>query len=124
MLQLVDRPEERTSGDEDRVRAGLVTCLVALAFRMAPDAILSPGRGSPDCSVPRKVALYLAHIGLQLSMDRVAAAFRRNRSTVGQACRQIEDLRDDPAFDRRLSDLEACLRQARGIGLERAGSAA
>lgn len=107
-----DHERAQANGDEDRVRAGLISCLVALAFRQTPDEILASTRGPPECGVARKVALYLAHTGLQLSLERVAAAFGRDRSTVGHACRAIEDLRDDPAFDGRLSELEACLRHA------------
>jgi chromosomal replication initiation ATPase DnaA len=60
----------------------------------------------------RQLAIYLTHITFHWSLARVAFAFGRDRTTCGHACRKIEDMRENAVFDRRLSDLEACLRQA------------
>ena len=38
------------------------------------------------------------------------AMFARDRTTVAHACCRIEDLRDDPSFDRSLDLLEGVLR--------------
>ena len=56
--------------------------------------------------------MYLAYVIFQWPLERVGAAFGRDRTTAGLACRQIEDLRDDPEFDAQLEQLEACLRLA------------
>ena len=50
--------------------------------------------------------MYLAHVGFGMSLARVASAFGRDRSTVAHACRQVEDKRDDPAFDAWMETLE------------------
>lgn len=54
----------------------------------------------------RQVAMYLMHVGCGVPMERVGDAFGRDRSTVGHACRAIEDRRDDAGFDRLLDCLE------------------
>jgi Bacterial dnaA protein helix-turn-helix len=47
----------------------------------------------------RQVAMYVCHIAYSMPMGEVAAAFGRDRSTVGHACRMVEDRRDDAAYD-------------------------
>jgi hypothetical protein len=42
----------------------------------------------------------------------VAFAFNRDRTTCGYACHRIEDMRENAAFDARMSVLEACVKQA------------
>ena len=62
----------------------------------------------------RHTCMYLAYVIFQWPLERVGAAFGRDRTTAGHACRLIEDRRDDPAFDAGLEALEACLRVAPG----------
>jgi chromosomal replication initiation ATPase DnaA len=50
--------------------------------------------------------MYLSHVGLGMSLSRVAFAFERDRSTVAHACHRIEEMRDDLAFDNWLEALE------------------
>jgi chromosomal replication initiation ATPase DnaA len=45
-----------------------------------------------------------------LSLTEVGNVFARDRTTVAYACSRIEDLRDDPRFDRSLHLLEGVLR--------------
>ncbi len=47
----------------------------------------------------RQVAMYVCHVAYSMPMGEVAEAFGRDRSTVGHACRMVEDRRDDAAFD-------------------------
>ncbi|WP_246041407.1 helix-turn-helix domain-containing protein [Peteryoungia ipomoeae] len=47
----------------------------------------------------RQVSMYVCHVTLPLSMEEVARAFGRDRSTVSHACRMVESRRDDPAYD-------------------------
>lgn len=47
----------------------------------------------------RQIAMYVCHVTLPLSMEEVACAFGRDRTTVSHACRVVEDRRDDPAYD-------------------------
>jgi hypothetical protein len=56
-----------------------------------------PGRRAT--SHVRQVAMYVCHVAYSMPMHEVAQAFGRDRSTVGHACRMVEDRRDDRAYD-------------------------
>ncbi|WP_296817653.1 helix-turn-helix domain-containing protein [Brevundimonas sp.] len=99
----------------DRVRsdaaaASLIADLVALATGVSVADITARTKRGRRAVRARRTCMYLAYVSYQWPLERVAAAFGRDRTTVGQACRDIEDLRDDPAFDAELDRLEACLR--------------
>lgn len=94
--------------DEDG--AHLAASLTAYALGLRSDTILASGRGSPSQSFGRQVAMYLCHVGLGMSLARVARAFDRDRSTVAHGCHAIEDRRDDPDFDAWLEQVEDGLR--------------
>lgn len=96
----------------DRLTVGFVTHLVSLATGVPAAEITAPRRASQAAVRARQLAIYLTHITFHWPLARVAFAFGRDRTTCGHACRKIEDMREDAAFDRRLADLEACLRQA------------
>ena len=96
----------------DRLTVSFVTHLVSLATGVPAGEINAPKRVSNTAVRARQLAIYLTHITFHWSLNRVAYAFGRDRTTCGHACRKIEDLREDAAFDRRLAELEACLRQA------------
>ena len=96
----------------DRLTVGFVTHLVSLATDVPAAEIAAPRRASHTAVRARQLAIYLTHITFHWSLARVAFAFGRDRTTCGHACRKIEDLRENEAFDRRLAELEACLRQA------------
>jgi chromosomal replication initiation ATPase DnaA len=96
----------------DRLTVGFVTHLVSLATGVPAAEISAPRRATHAAVRARQLAIYLTHITFHWPLTRVAFAFGRDRTTCGHACRKIEDMREDATFDRRLSDLEACLRQA------------
>ncbi|PIB93370.1 helix-turn-helix domain-containing protein [Caulobacter sp. FWC2] len=96
----------------DRLTVGFVTHLVSLATGVPAAEISAPRRATHAAVRARQLAIYLTHITFHWPLSRVAFAFGRDRTTCGHACRKIEDMREDATFDRRLSDLEACLRQA------------
>ena len=96
----------------DRLTVGFVTHLVSLATGVPAAEISAPKRASHAAVRARQLAIYLTHITFHWPLARVAFAFGRDRTTCGHACRKIEDLREDAAFDHRLAELEACLRQA------------
>ena len=100
-------PQTRNKKDVDG--AQLAASLVSYALGIRYDAIMSSGRGTPSVSLARQIAMYLTYAGLGMSQSRVAFAFERDRSTVGHACRLIEDRRDDPDFDAWLEQLETGL---------------
>lgn len=90
----------------DRNNAYLAVSLVGYALEIKADRILQPSRGPRDLVRARQAAMYLTHVGLGMSLARVAAAFERDRSTVAHACHRIEEMRDEPAFDLWLETLE------------------
>jgi chromosomal replication initiation ATPase DnaA len=113
MLQTVDDlwgepPDKR----RDHLTVAYVTSLVALATDTPAREIGSRGRSTATAARARHMAIYLAHIALSWPLSRVATAFSRDRTTVSHAVHVIEDLRDDPDFDDRLTRLEDCVRQA------------
>lgn len=96
----------------DRLTVGFVTHLVSLATGVPAAEITAPRRASQAAVRARQLSIYLTHITFHWPLARVAFAYGRDRTTCGHACRKIEDMREDAAFDRRLAELEACLRQA------------
>ena len=102
---------------QDRRAAALVTSVVAFATGVPAREIASPTRARAPAALARQIAMYLAHVVHGWPMSRVAVAFGRDRTTASHACHRIEDMRDDPTFDARLSAMEACLRQAPEPGM-------
>ena len=101
--------------DEDPTLAGLVVQMVAAALGIEAREIATGGR-RPRAAKARQIAMYLAHTGLDWTMRRTGDAFGRDRSTVSHACNRVEDLREDPAFDRGVATLE---RWVRGLAHDR-----
>ena len=102
--------ELREKERADRMRARLAWLVAAYAFGVT-EAELSSERSSRAVRA-RQVAMYLAHVALEMSLGRVATALACDRSTVAYACHRIEDRRDDAAFDDWLNALEASIRAA------------
>ncbi len=94
----------------DRARARLAGALSAYAYGVDENELQAETRGTSAAALARQVAMYLAHVSFEMSISRVGVAFGRDRSTVAYACRQIEDRRDDPAFDAMLCAFEDALR--------------
>ena len=85
--------------------------IVGRAMGVAESALLADSRERKGVAFARQVAMYLAHVGYQLSYQEVAAAFGRERTTVAHACAVVEDAREDGgSFDRLLDRLEQRLR--------------
>lgn len=85
---------------------------VARAFGLPVPAIRGALRGCHDIARARQIVMYLARVALGLTYTGAGRLVGRDRTTAAYACRVIEDLRDDPVFDARLSALEAGLRRA------------
>src|SRR5687768_7326921 len=84
----------------DRAKAVFVAHLVSLATGVVPDAIFAAPRGPGGRGArARAIALYLTHVAFAMPQRRVAAAFQRDPSTVGQAVMRVEALREEGAFD-------------------------
>jgi chromosomal replication initiation ATPase DnaA len=101
---------ERRARDEASAR--LAADVAAFALKVTAEEIVSLERGTTAVAFARQVAAYLCHTAFELSLQRVANAFGRDRSTVAHACHAIEDRRDEAQFDLWISALEASLREA------------
>jgi chromosomal replication initiation ATPase DnaA len=100
----------------DRAAAAMAMQAASYASGIPVDEIASITRGSAPSAAARQLAMYLAHVGFEMSVSRVAIAFGRDRSTVAHACHLIEDRRDDPAFDACVGALESMLNAAPAPG--------
>jgi Bacterial dnaA protein helix-turn-helix len=105
--------EQRLSGW--RRETGFAQVLVAQVFGVTVDELRAASRCGARTALARQVAMYLAHITFGHSMAEVASAFGRDRSTASYACHHVEDLRDDPGLDGKLTLLEELLREAAKI---------
>ena len=97
------RPPCRTIGNREERSIEICECLIDVAaalFNVSGRDIRAPGRTALRVARVRQIAMYVAHVTLQLSMTDIGRAFGRDRTTVQHACHIVEDLRDDDEFDR------------------------
>ncbi len=95
--------------NEMRESAALCECLidiVAALFSVSSKELRKAGRTAEPVSRVRQIAMYVAHVILRLTQGEVGRGFGRDRTTVVHACRVIEDMRDDPEFDRVVAMVE------------------
>ncbi|MGE7470682.1 helix-turn-helix domain-containing protein [Bosea sp. NPDC003192] len=105
-------------------RAQLAEAAVCGALQL-PAGALRSGRGPRRIAFARQLAMYLTHVGFGLTLTEVGACFERDRTTVRHACAQVEDRREQPAFDLAVSALETGVMQlACGLQLGCGGEAA
>lgn len=97
---------------DDAAAAKLAAGVASFALGVPQQAILDDTRGDSQTAFARQVAMYLCHVGFELSLARVAMAFGRDRSTVAHACHAIEDKREHAQFDLWIDGLETMLRAA------------
>lgn len=97
--------------EHDRIRADLAALFVSALTEVPRERILTPGRTARERRA-RWTVLYLCHVALGWSLDRVAHVFGVNRSSVANACRWAEDERDRPAMDAMLNRLESQIEDA------------
>jgi chromosomal replication initiation ATPase DnaA len=96
----------------DRGRlASLSIAAGAAIAAVDPHDLIAPSRGKAVSAFARQTAMYLAHVGFQLSLTRVGRAFGRDRTTVRHGCALIEEARDDIRFDQALDAVEAAMRK-------------
>ena len=67
-------------------------------------------RPSRRAALVRKTAVYLARVEMQIPREAVASFIGLRWRQVVRACREIEERRDDPAFDNGLDQLAAEIR--------------
>jgi chromosomal replication initiation ATPase DnaA len=73
--------------------------IAAVLFNVPSKEIRRPGKTQFAVSRVRQIAMYVAHVALQLNFAEIGRGFGRDRSTVQHACHTVEDLRDDAEFD-------------------------
>ena len=78
----------------------------AKAFGIQSTDLDSKTRKQADIAFARQIAMYIAHVRLGLNLGEVGKVFQRDRTTVGYACRLIEDKRDDEQVDFLINCLE------------------
>ena len=90
-------------------RRQLIETTVAEVFGVHTLELPGLSRGRAPVAKARHVAMYLTHIVFGLSLSDTGKLFKRDRTTVAHACPVVEDLRDDPLFDRILELLESVM---------------
>lgn len=106
---------QMTSTPKRREEAAMALCecvidLVAAYFDVSGRDLRMPGRSEMAVSRVRQIGMYLAHVEMQIPMRHVGRGFARDRTTVAHACKVIEDMREEPEFERILGTLERMLR--------------
>jgi hypothetical protein len=89
-----------------QARVRQVEACVASVFGVPHESLRASTRGKADVARARQVAMYLCHTVLGFSLTTVGDQFERDRTTVGHACRLVEDLRDRSVFDDQIAYLE------------------
>lgn len=89
-----------------REQIWLVQLTVSQAMNVTFAELCAPTRQKPMAALARQMAMYLCHTVFSVKVTETARAFCRDPSTVSHALRRIEDLRDNPEFDRALNTLE------------------
>ncbi len=89
-----------------QARVRQVEACVASVFGVPHESLRASTRGKADVARARQVAMYLCHTVLGFSLTTVGDLFERDRTTVGHACRLVEDLRDRSNFDDQIAYLE------------------
>lgn len=93
----------------EKLLATFVNQMVASAFELPSERLLRYDRGNAKATRARQIAIYLMHTGLSFSLAKVSRIYNKDRTTIGYACRLIEDLRDSPAFDDRILELKSTI---------------
>lgn len=104
-----------TITDTDRRKTDLVVDLVALATAIGRGELQKASRGEAAAALGRQIAMYLCHVSYGFSLAKVGQLFGREKSTVGHAVRQIEDMRERVRFDDWLTQLEAMLHMSQAV---------
>jgi len=105
----VEQALEDPGRDRDVSIAAFIIQLVSLSTGVRADTIASGTRHRAKAARARQIAMYLTHTAMAWPLARVAAAFRRDRSTASYACRRVEDLRENALFEKGLLSLEGCI---------------
>lgn len=116
-LPLAERPSITARPFPERTCHWVAFC-VARDFGLEVSDLFGPTRGAPRVAFARQVAMYLAHIGFELSYATISRVFDRDPTTVSHACHIIEEGRDDIWLECRLEALELFCRWGWGALLQ------
>lgn len=83
--------------------------IVAAVYGVPAGEVRAPTRRTVRVANARQMAMYLVCVSAGLGMTRTGRLMGRDRTTVRHAVRIIEDSRDDPDADRRVSALEVLI---------------
>jgi chromosomal replication initiation ATPase DnaA len=108
MNHRISQKEKIAEVEKDLAIVRVVSEIIAFSTGIKED-LIAPTRGNPQSAFARQMAMYLTHIGFGMSINRVASAFGRDRTTVSYACSLIEDKRDEASFDNYLDNIERLL---------------
>lgn len=93
---------------------GLAQAVAAQGFGVPIEAMTADNAGTQRAIRARHVAMYLSRMVFKLGATEIARAFRRTHPAVLNACKRVEEAREDPGFDRTVEWLETVLRRAAG----------
>lgn len=94
-----------------RSRLRLVTSFVNCVFLTREAHILSASRGRQQLSLARQTLHYLSHVVFGINFTQLGKFTLRDRTSVANGCRRIEDSRDDPDADKLLFFSELALNE-------------
>lgn len=115
--ETADRPPHSPPGEPlptDRLKA-IIETTVSEVFAVDIARLRSGSRGEAQVAQARQIAMYLMHCAFSVSLTDIGHAFSRDRTTVGHACKIIEDRRDEASFDFLLNNLEGIVRRLADI---------
>lgn len=99
------------------VRLGEAAASAAAGGEGALDRIRQTSRGLAGAARLRQRAMYLAHVGLGVSLTGTGLGLGRDRTTVRHGCMLVEEERVDPVCDLALAALEWGVRAQAGAWL-------
>lgn len=108
-------------GGRGRLQCRVAVDIVSAFMGVSAADILSERRSLAPIARARHVAMYLAHVVFQLSLNAVARGFGRDRTSVSYAVGRIEDERDDHRFDLLLNRMESLAQSCRRLAVPGAG---
>ena len=95
-----------------RLLARFVVQMTATACTVSTDQLFQASRGTVRVVRARQISMYLLHTTLSIPYQELGKLFGRDRTTIAHACSVVEDLRDTPAFDDKVAELENVVRMA------------
>lgn len=111
ILKLVNVESYNLFFEKSSCTCDFIKYSTAKAFGIRSCDLDSRTRKQADIAFARQIAMYIAHVRLGLNLGEVGRVFQRDRTTVGHACRLIEDRRDDEELDFLINCLERAVEE-------------